>query len=120
MGSQPLLYQTGDLLLEGRYRIVREISHGGFGRVYRAEQLFCGVTVREVAIKVSHEAYISDGLAAERMRDPLVLTRVRVESPREGVRYLPEIYEMGKLPSGQVYAVLEKVPGRTLEFITKG
>src|SRR5205823_3536717 len=57
---QPLEQRLLGRTLAGRYRLVAVQAAGGFGTVFRAEQLFCGRPVRPVAVKVSRQAGLTE------------------------------------------------------------
>lgn len=55
--------QNGDLLCDGRFKLLEAIGHGGFGTVYRA---YDRREQRLVAIKVLHSQYAGDSSRKER------------------------------------------------------
>jgi len=92
-------------LLEGRYRIVREIAAGGMSTVYEAIHVKIG---RTVAIKVLHRDLAGD---AE------VVARFLNEARAVGTFGHPNIVastDFGELPGHIPYLVLEYLEGRTL------
>jgi serine/threonine-protein kinase len=92
-------------VLDGRYRIVRRVAEGGMGVVYEAEQ---AALHRKVAIKVLH-AYLAN--------DPEIETRFRREAMAITAVAHPnvvEVYDLGVMPDGRHYLVLEFLEGRDL------
>ena len=92
-------------LLEGRYRIVREIASGGMSTVYEATHVKIG---RTVAIKVLHPDLAGD-------KD--VVARFLNEARAVGTFGHPNIVastDFGELPGHVPYLVLEYLEGRTL------
>lgn len=94
-------------LLGGRYRIELRVGRGGMGVVYRATQLALD---RQVAVKVLHRDLVrhggkvqqlrSEALAASRLRHPNIVT----------------VYDFESTPEGQVYLVMEYLPGPPLDI----
>ena len=108
-----LLGQT----LAGRYRLVEVQAAGGFGTVFRAEQLFCGRAVRPVAVKVSRQSGLTEETTPHLFGDALVLARLLADGDdHEGRRHLVQIYDMGLLPEheGRAYLAMEYVDGLPL------
>lgn len=73
--------RSADEVLDGRYRLVERLGRGGFGDVWRAEELLPdGTTLREVALKLLHGSVASapDWSAEARiiasLRDPGLVT----------------------------------------------
>jgi len=56
---------TAGTLLDGKYRLEKEISEGGMGKVYRATHIYMHNTV---AIKILHPNLASDRITVERFR----------------------------------------------------
>ena len=100
-------------LLEGRYRIVREIAAGGMSTVYEAIHVKIG---RTVAIKVLHR---------DMAGDQEVVARFLNEARAVGTFGHPNIVastDFGELSGHIPYLVLEYLEGRTLsnEIATDG
>lgn len=92
-------------LLEGRYRIVREIAAGGMSTVFEAIHVKIG---RKVAIKVLHR---------EMAGDPEVVARFLNEARAVGTFGHPNIVastDFGELPGHIPFLVLEYLEGHTL------
>jgi serine/threonine-protein kinase len=92
-------------LLDGRYKIVREIASGGMSVVYEATHVKIG---RTVAIKVLHR---------DMAGDPEVVARFLNEARAVGTFGHPNIVastDFGELPGHVPYLVLEYLEGRTL------
>ncbi len=89
---------------DSRYRLDREIGHGGMGAVYRARDLTLG---RDVAIKVL--ASIAD--------DPAIVERFRRETAILAQLEHPGIvpvHDAGTLPDGRVFYAMKLVRGSSL------
>src|SRR5678815_1184813 len=85
-------------IIEGKYRIVREIGEGGMGAVYEGENVRIS---RRVAIKVLHA-----GLTGNEE----VVTRFEREAQaagRIGNDHILEVLDMGALPDGDRFMVME-------------
>jgi eukaryotic-like serine/threonine-protein kinase len=92
-------------LIDGRYRISREIAVGGMGVVYEAKHAKIG---RSVAIKVLHR---------EMAGDTEVVGRFLNEARAMGTIGHPNIVactDFGELPGHLPYLVLEYLEGKTL------
>lgn len=93
-------------LIDGKYEIVRLIGEGGMGAVYEGRNRFIS---RRVAIKVLHP---------ERAQtDPSALQRFEREAQaagRIGSDHILEVIDLGTLPSGERYLVMEFLDGETL------
>lgn len=89
----------------GRYRLIEPLGEGGFGTVYRAEQL--QPVRREVAIKV-----IKVGMDTRR-----VMARFEAERQtlaRMSHPCIARVFDAGATPSGRPYFVMELVDGRPI------
>jgi serine/threonine protein kinase len=95
---------VGDLL-DGKYRIVRVIGEGGWGVVYEGENVR---TLKHVAIKVlrSH----ADVTADIRAR----FEREAQAGGRIGSAHIIEVFDLGVLPDGTHFMVMELLVGEDL------
>jgi serine/threonine protein kinase len=96
---------TTGTVLDGRYQIVREIGVGGMSTVYLAEHALIG---RRVAVKVLH---------AEVARSAESVARFMAEARTVGTLGHPNVIastDMGHLPDGRPYLILEYLEGWTL------
>jgi eukaryotic-like serine/threonine-protein kinase len=92
-------------LLDQRYRVRELIGSGGMSRVYRAEHELLG---RTVAIKVLRERLASDSHVASRLvREARALATI-------DSRHVVRIIDIGRLPHGPLYLVLEDLQGEDL------
>jgi len=90
-------------LVDGKYRVVRLLGRGGMGAVYEAENVRIHKTV---AMKV---------LAAGAAED--VVRRFEKEAQaagRIGSEHIVEVHDLGTMPSGEPYMVMEYLDGETL------
>ncbi|MBI4893759.1 MAG: protein kinase [Acidobacteria bacterium] len=95
-----------DLLLKDRYRIQHEIGQGGSGVVYLAQDL--QLLERPVVVKFLHGQAQRHPVLRARFRQELeALARIR----HPGVVCLLDV---GELPAGEMYLVMEFVDGDTL------
>jgi serine/threonine protein kinase len=88
----------------GKYRIISELSQGGMGRIYRAEQI---ALKRPVAIKV----IVSDD-------DPVANKRFLLEASLTANLVHPnivKIYDFGRTSEGMLFLVMELLDGENLE-----
>jgi serine/threonine-protein kinase len=92
-------------VVDDKYRIVRLIGAGGMGAVYE------GVNIsihRRVAIKVLNTtAAMNDDLVARFEREAQAAGRI-------GNDHILEVLDLGRLPSGDRYMVMEYLDGETL------
>ena len=95
---------TGDVI-DGKYRIVRLIGEGGMGAVYEAENMRIH---RKVAIKVLHAGVAQTGEAVSRFE------REAQAAGRIGSEHIVEVLDLGNLPSGDRYMVMEFMDGDSL------
>lgn len=96
-------------VIEGRYRIIRQIGKGGGGIVYLAEHL----TMRQMVIlkEVIHDFSEID---ADLFRTEVDILK-RLKHPA-----LPQVYDY-LVVSGKVFTVMEYIPGHNLqEYINEG
>jgi serine/threonine-protein kinase len=96
--------QCGDVI-DGKYRIVRLIGTGGMGAVYEAEHTRIR---RRVAVKI-----LSGPLAAS--EDAVArFEREAQAAGRIGNDHILEVLDLGALPNGTRYMVMEYLEGETL------
>ncbi len=90
-------------LVDGKYRVVRPIGRGGMGAVYEVEN----VRVRKtVAMKVLSASAADD-----------VVKRFEKEAQaagRIGSEHIVEVHDLGAMPGGEPYMVMEYLEGETL------
>ena len=92
-------------ILAGKYRITREIGRGGMATVHEAENIDIG---KRIAIKVLAQELTGSSIVVERfLREARAAAAIR--SP-----YICDVYDSGKLPSGQPFLVLELLEGESL------
>ncbi len=95
---------VGDLL-DDKYRIVRVIGEGGWGVVYEGENVR---TLTRVAIKVlrTHSGVTADVRAR--------FEREAQAGGRIGSEHIVEVFDLGVLPDGTHFMVMELLPGEDL------
>src|SRR5262245_8956575 len=92
-------------VLDGKYRINRLIGEGGMGAVFEGENTRIH---RRVAIKVVRAALASNaGVLARFQREAQAAGRI-------GNDHILEVLDLGALPDGSHYMVLEFLDGETL------
>src|SRR6185369_6855105 len=92
-------------ILDGKYRIVRVIGEGGMGAVYEGENTRIR---RKVAIKLLHAGVAENAEMVQRFeREAQVAGTV-------GNDHILEIRDLGALPTGERYMVMEFLDGETL------
>jgi eukaryotic-like serine/threonine-protein kinase len=99
----------GDLL-DNKYRIVRLIGEGGMGAVYEGENARIH---RRVAIKVLHSEVAENADAVARFE------REAQAAGRIGSEHIVEVLDLGSLPSGARYLVMEFMDGDSLSHRIK-
>jgi len=89
----------------GRYRVLRGLAQGGFGRVYvaRDEEL-----ARNVAIKVPHRRRVTNPKDVQ-----IYLTEARIVARLDHPAVVP-VYDAGKTEEGHCYVVSKLVQGEDL------
>jgi serine/threonine protein kinase len=95
------MLSTGDIL-DGKYRIVRLIGEGGMGAVYEGENTRIH---RRVAIKVLHSGVAEQAEAVQRFE------REAQAAGRIGSEHIVEVLDLGALPDGDRYLVMEFMDG---------
>jgi eukaryotic-like serine/threonine-protein kinase len=94
---------TGSVL--GSYRILREISSGGMGAVFRAEHVLLG---RPAAVKILRpDLTVDDDLVQRFVNEARAVTA----SKHPGI---VEVYDFGYTPDGRAFIVMELLEGESL------
>lgn len=98
--------------LEARFRAVRVLGQGAFGRVIHATDVELN---RPVAVKVLRSHQLEDEISVGRFLDEARLA-ARIQSP-----HVAKVYEQGK-SGAELYLIYELIPGVSLEkeFDAKG
>lgn len=102
----PLIGQV----LDGRYAITRKLGTGGMGAVYEADQRSLG---RKVAIKTIHAHLASKAIVVERFR------REAMAAANAGSQHIVDVYDLGVMPSGVPYMVMELIEGTDLRTLVE-
>ncbi|MAC25838.1 MAG: hypothetical protein CMH59_05070, partial [Myxococcales bacterium] len=92
-------------VLDGRYRVRRLLGRGGMGAVWEAEQLRLG---RTVALKTLHSSLAGRPDVVERFR------REAMAAASVGSPHIVDVYDLGVLPRGAPFMVMEYLPGQDL------
>ena len=93
-----------------KYRLVREVGHGGMATVYEAIDT---ELQREVAIKVSSALAASTELCQRLQREARFIARL--EHPA-----IVPVHDLGVLPDGRVFYVMKLVRGQRLDEWVRG
>lgn len=96
--------QPGQIIAD-KYRIVRQIGQGGMGSVYEGENARIH---RKVAIKTLHSQVAGKGDILERFE------REAQAAGRIGSEHIVEVLDLGDLPDGSRFMVMEFLEGSTL------
>src|SRR5882757_2559698 len=96
--------QTGEII-EGKYRIIRVLGEGGMGSVYEGENTRIH---RRVAIKVLHAAVAAKADVVQRFE------REAQAAGRIGSEHIVEVLDLGNLPEGDRFMVMEYLDGESL------
>lgn len=94
----------GDVI-DGKYRIVRLLGEGGMGAVYEGENIRIH---RSVAIKVLHAGVADNKEAVQRFE------REAQAAGRIGSEHIVEVLDLGNLPDGDRFMVMEYLQGDSL------
>lgn len=92
-------------ILDNKYRIVRLIGEGGMGSVHEGENT---LIARRVAIKVLHQAATANEQVLLRFE------REAQAAGRIGSDHILEVLDLGRLPDGDRYMVMEYLDGEPL------
>ncbi|MBI4956150.1 MAG: serine/threonine protein kinase [Myxococcales bacterium] len=96
--------QPGEVL-DGKYRIVRMVGEGGMGSVYQGENVRIK---RTVAIKVLHSSVAEKRDVVQRFE------REAQAAGRIGSEHIVEVLDLGNLPTGERFMVMEFLDGESL------
>ncbi len=99
--SDPVIGQ----MLDGKYLVRSILGEGGMGTVYEAEHV---ALARAVAVKVLHP---------QQARKTVAVKRFHQEARAAGAIGHPnicEVFDLGMLPDGSPYLVMERLLGRTV------
>ncbi|MBL8973046.1 MAG: serine/threonine protein kinase, partial [Myxococcales bacterium] len=102
-GDPPLAAGT---VVDGRYRVLREIGAGGMGRVYEAEHMFLR---RPMALKLLRRGLATAPEATARLIQEAMLAG---QVPHSAV---VRVFDCAALADGQVYLAMELLRGESLE-----
>ena len=92
-------------VLDGRYRLTRQIASGGMGAIYEGEHLAIG---KDVAVKVLCPDRARDAPSLRRFRREAAITR-SLSSP-----HIVHIFDVGRDPELGFYMVMERLEGENL------
>src|SRR4249920_3137296 len=92
-------------VIEGKYRIVRLLGEGGMGAVYEGENTRIH---RRVAIKILHASVAAKAEVVQRFE------REAQAAGRIGSEHIVEVLDLGTLPDGERYMVMEYLDGEDL------
>jgi len=98
-----MLLEAGHVI-DGKYRLVRVIGTGGMGAVYEGENTLIR---RRVAIKVLHAASTNSDSVRRFEREAQAAGQI-------GNDHILEVLDLGSLPNGDRYLVMEYLDGETL------
>jgi len=92
-------------LLDNKYRIIKMIGEGGMGAVFAGENVRIN---RRVAIKVLHAAFANNSDVMQRFE------REAQAAGRIGNDHILEVLDLGILPDGDRYIIMEFLDGEPL------
>jgi eukaryotic-like serine/threonine-protein kinase len=92
-------------IIEGKYRILRLLGEGGMGAVYEGENVRIH---RKVAIKVLHQEVAANADVVKRFE------REAQAAGRIGSDHIVEVLDLGNLPDGDRFMVMEFLEGDSL------
>jgi eukaryotic-like serine/threonine-protein kinase len=103
--TSPILVEPGDVI-SGRYQLERFIASGGMGIVFAGRHLELD---QRVAVKVLRPEVLGHGSAVARfIREARTAARLQSE-------HIARVFDVGTLPSGVPYMVMEYLTGVDLE-----
>jgi serine/threonine-protein kinase len=95
-------------VVSGKYRLERELGHGGMGRIFAARHV---VLDSLVALKFLHPHLARDPIAVERFA-----REARAAAKLKGA-HVARILDVDALPTGELYIVMEHLEGTSLETV---
>ena len=98
-------------LVDNKYRIVRLIGEGGMGAVFEGENVRIN---RRVAIKILHAAFTGNAEVMQRFE------REAQAAGRIGNDHILEVLDLGILPDGDRYIIMEYLDGEPLSSRIQG
>ena len=109
--SRPKLPELGaGQTVGGKYTILRTLGEGGMGAVYEVEHTLIG---KRMALKCLHPEYARDRDLVERFRREARAASVI------GNEHIVDVTDMGDLPDGSPFLVMEMLKGRALSDLIK-
>ena len=108
--DQPLPSLAPGQILEGKYKIVRELGRGAMGVVHEALHMALG---RRVAVKT---------LLAETGPDPDLAARFQREARAAsaiGHPHIVDVFDLGRTPVGVLFMAMELLDGKPLSTLLK-
>jgi serine/threonine protein kinase len=96
-------------MLSGRYLVKRKLGHGGFGVVYLASDE--KMLSRAVVVKALHEGEVQNEWTLRKFKQEIEAL-ARIDHPS-----IVGIFDVGELPDGQPYIVMQYVDGFSLRLI---
>lgn len=107
--AKPTEWKAGDVV-DGKYLLVRPIARGGMGSVWEGQNR---LTERRVAIKFMLPELVDAPATVERFFREAKAS-ARIDHPS-----IVDVLDLGTLPSGAPYLVMEYLEGRSLEQIVE-
>ena len=96
--------QVGEIV-DNKYRIIRVLGQGGMGAVYEGENTRIH---RRVAIKILHASVATKADIVQRFE------REAQAAGRIGSEHIVEVLDLGNLPTGERFMVMEFLDGESL------
>jgi len=102
--------RDGQIIANGRYRLLRPLGKGTFGDVYLAESLYPAFTggEKEAVIKILHPQWAGVPEVLERFKRESQVTQ-KIEHP-----HVARIFEHSQLEDGVPFLAMEYLPGISL------
>jgi serine/threonine protein kinase len=95
-------------VISGKYRVVKEIGHGGMGIVYRVQHLVFG---QDRALKLIHPECAEDDEFRRRFLNEATITR-QLRHPN-----IVQVDDVGETEDGLPFVVMEYIHGETLAAV---